>query len=340
MPRKAQSKSSGPLQQPISPVYVISGKERRRAVDELGKIVDFLLEDSDPQVCLSQYDGPDAKLADVLDDLRTLPFLAERRVIVVKDADKFITNYREYLENYLNAPSATGVLVMLADSFPKTTRLAKLVAKIGQHIPCDPVKANQLPEFIADYARSQYNLALNVNAARLLVELVGDDSGMLESEIDKVATYLAGSTEKNISAELIQNLIGDNRQFNAFNVIDAMTEGNTALALTRFNQMIQRSKDAQFTAVGAFAWHFRRLYNARLLLDERVSERDIISRVKLWGNVRQFMTQVHRLNIRQIAAVIRELTKIDLDSKTGRGTVASGLEKLIVKFGRTARQTG
>lgn len=321
------------------PIYVIAGKDRRRIVDQANQLRDQLLGDADPQVTLSVYESNQAELADVLDDLRTLPFLAPLRLVMVKDADAFIRQYRSELEAYFDKPSATGVLMLLAESFPKSTRLAKIATKIGQVIYCDPLKPRELPAFVADYAQKSYNLKLGRPAAELLVDLVGDDSGMLLAEVDKLAAYLADPTSKTdqIKPELVQQLVGNNRQFNAFNVIDAMTTGQTAQALTQLDAMLSQDRTAQFTAVGAFAWHFRRLYNARILHDQRMGDREICKTLRIWGQPDAFMQQVRRLPLPRIAGVVEDLLQVDYASKTG-GSVQMGLANLIVRFAGRQRR--
>lgn len=320
----------------VKPIYVVFGKERRRAADTVAELAQELLEGADPQLALSSYDGPAAELADVLDELRTVPFLAERRVVIVKEADDFISKYREQLEAYLQNPCSTGVLVLMAESFPGNTRIAKLAAKIGQVTACEPVKPRELPGYVAEYARSRYGLKLGGEAANLLIELGGDDAGLLAGELDKLAVYVSDPQRprKEITAQDIQALVGQNRQFNVFNVIDAMTVGDAGSALTRLVQMLAQDRDAQYSAVGAFAWHVRRLYQARVLLEKRMPEQQICTAAKVWNNKDQFLRQVKQLNLARIGAMLQRLSSIDLDSKTGLGSVQSGLEKWIVEFGR------
>src|ERR1051325_5813762 len=126
--------TSGP-----APVYVVHGAEaflKRQAVTE---IIDKVLGNADRSLAFSEYDGSAwVELASVLDDLRTLPFLAERRLVFVRDADTFITNHRQALEDYLENISPTGVLLIECRSFPGNTRLAKRAAAIGESIKCEP----------------------------------------------------------------------------------------------------------------------------------------------------------------------------------------------------------
>jgi len=318
----------------IRPIYVVYGKDRRRATEAVERIVDMALgEEADRQVNLSSYDGSEVALGDVLDELRTLPFLSPRRLVVVKDADGFIRQHRQALERYVAEPSATGVLVLMAESFPGNTRLAKLVAKTGRAVGCEPIKRGQVAAYLTRYAAERYGLVLERDAAAELVELGGDDASVLAAEIDKIAAYLAepGVENRRISPDIIGELVGNNRQFNVFNVIDAMTEGKADRALTLLGQMLAQDRQAQYTAVGSFAWQFRRLYNGRLLVEQGVSERDIVKQLRVWSGPDQFIRQVKRLTVRDIGAMLRELMRIDLHSKSG-GTVRGGLERLIIGF--------
>jgi DNA polymerase-3 subunit delta len=315
-------------------VYVIYGKDRRLALEELQSVSDRVLGEADPQVCLSRYEGA-VEWADVLDDLCTLPFLSERRLVVIKDADAFITAYRENLEKYLESPSETGVLVLMPDSFPKTTRLAKKVAKLGGLVNCEPVKPRDLPNYLVGYAKERHGLQLLRDGVEALVELVGEGANLLTNEIDKLATFLGSGEDakKRIDLEVIHKLTGSNRQFNVFNVIDAMTVGKTSLALSRLDQMLSQNREAQYTVVGAFAWHIRRLYNARLMMNRGLGGQAIIKQLRIWSQGDRFIGQVKGLSLGKIAGILQGLTDLDYAVKTSARSVNDGLEKLIIEFG-------
>jgi len=251
----------------IYPIYVIYGKDRHGAVDAYGEVVDRVLQDADRQVSLSVYE-PTVELATVLDDAQTLPFLSPRKLVTVEDADSFITRYREQLEKYLEKPSETGVLVLLCEHFASSTRLAKRVKVIGKAIKCEPLKSSNLPSTLINYSHRRHHLRLTHEAAQMLVELGGEDIHQLQNELDKIAVYLGGVGSKTdtIEADDVAKLTGNNRQHSVFSVIDEMSKQNAAQALSLLDQMLRQDRDAQFKAVGAFAFHFRKLYKGRLML--------------------------------------------------------------------------
>src|SRR5437867_3741329 len=109
------------------PVYVLTGDEdfvKRQVLAALRRQV--LGEEADG-FGLSAYPGDKAVWAVVHDELETLPFGGSRRLVVVENADPFVTRHRTALERYLAKPAATGVLVLDVRSWPSNTRLAKLI---------------------------------------------------------------------------------------------------------------------------------------------------------------------------------------------------------------------
>lgn len=322
--------------QQIPALYVVYGKDRRQKAQAVEAVIDQVLAGGDPQVSLNRYEGEQAALADVLDELRTLPFLSQRRLVIVQDADGFIQTYRQGLEDYLNKPSASGVLCLVAESFAGNTRLARLAKKIATVIVCDPISPRRLAGYLKQYAQDAHRLELPAASAELLIELGGDDAGMLVSQIDKLAAYLAdpATPARRIDPEAVEALVGQNRQYNAFAVIDSLTRGRLDSALGQLQRMLSQDRQAQFQVVGAFAWHFRRLYQGRIWQEQGRTDQQIVRALPVWSQQEAFMRQVRSLSLADLAGCLRRLSRIDWLSKTGGGAVQIGLETFIVDFCR------
>ena len=131
------------------PVYVLSGDEdflKRRCRDA---IIALTVGDADPTFAVSAYPGEKLDFSTVRNDLDTLPFLAPARVVVVEQADPFVTEHRPALERYVENPSKVGVLVLDVKSFPETTKLAKALpdaAKVKCEVPKYKLAVAPLPD--------------------------------------------------------------------------------------------------------------------------------------------------------------------------------------------------
>ena len=107
------------------------------------------------EMAVSRFEGKTTSLADVLDELRTLSFFARRRVVVVEEADPFVTKYRAELETYVQSPAKSGVLVLMVKSLPSNTKLAKLVDAGGLALDCGNPGEKDLVPWLTQLASDQ-----------------------------------------------------------------------------------------------------------------------------------------------------------------------------------------
>ena len=315
----------------VKPVYVICGKDEYLVGNSCKELLDRLLPEDQRAMSLYQPDANQANITTVLDELRTLPFLAERRVVLIKKAGPFVTAYRENIEKYLDDPATKGVLILTLDSWPKTTRLAKKLPKVGQLIEIGPLKPWEMPRFIADHIKQKFDKSISKDTAQLLVELAGDDPGRLSSEAEKLCMYVG--EKKQIASADVEALIGHNRMFNAFAVIDAVTIGDTTSAVQRLRNMFDSDKSTEFTVVGAFAYHFRRMFKAKALIEKGVNRQQAARQAGIWSNADAFFRQLGRMSLDRIGAIMSELARIDHAMKTGATTARVAIERLVIRLG-------
>jgi DNA polymerase-3 subunit delta len=322
---KANSSATGKTPEPI---FVIAGKEEASVNTECEKLLDKLLEPQQRTVGLFNADPAEVSISHVLDELRTVPFLTERRVVLVKNADKFISENRELLEKYFDNPCPTGILILTVTGWSTRTKLAKRLPKVGKLLTVTQPKPWQLPHRLIQYARDAHDKNLTKTAAELLIELTGDNLSQLYGEIDKLALF--AHTEKVITPRHIESLIGHNRIFGVFTVIDAIVAGNIAQAVYRLRSMFAENKSAGYTVVGAFAFHFRRMFNAKVLLEKGVRPAEIANRLRIWGNKENFFAQLQKMSLKQIGANLQQLAATDYAIKTGRTKTEVAVEQLVL----------
>lgn len=313
----------------FAPIVVISGKDNFLVTNEYEKIVETLLSPEERHMGLLVAEADKMEVAEILDELRTLPFLASRRVIVLKDAENFISKNRETLEKYLDSPCKSGTLVLCVSSFRSNTRLAKKVNKIGSVINVGEIKRWELSEYVVDYARNSVGKRIDKKTAEMIVELVGDEPGKLCSEIDKLALFVGDS--KVISEAEVCELTGHNREFDVFGVIDSITQGNADAAISKLRNMFTADKSAEFTAVGGFAFHFRRMFNAKLMQAKREPMQKIANTLRIFGDRNSYFSQLSKWSLEEISKVLQALARIDYESKVGQTTIPSAIEQLVIK---------
>jgi DNA polymerase-3 subunit delta len=280
-------------------------------------------------MAISQFDGSEITLAAVLDELRTLPFLAERRIVIVDAADTFVSEHRPALEKYLEKPSPTGVLVLLVQDPRTTSNLYKAVAARGGAVACQKLAQSDLARWIRERAKDTYAKTIDYETSALLADLVGDDLDRLDSELAKLSVYLG--QRKTITPGDVDELVANQRLHDAFELTGAIASKDAAAALLRWNDMLSKDSEASYRSVGLIAWQIRQLLRARSLRNQGLSRDEVLSRLHMPYFVRdKFIEQVSKFPERRLRGLLGELVKLDLASKTGGAPANRGIELFIM----------
>jgi DNA polymerase-3 subunit delta len=304
-----------------SSVYALIGSDSFLQLQELARVAAALGAEAQRM----DYDGETAPLAEVLDELRCYSMFGGGcgKLVVVRNADAFVTRYREQLEDYAAAPSDSGTLVLRLNSLPKVQRIYKSIDKLGGIIDCEPSK--DLARWAADHAKSAHKVALAPDAARLLVELVGADLGRLDTEIAKLAIG-ADETGGKITADLVAQNVAFTREREMWDLTNAMASGNTAEALRRWRQLIQSDPSAEFRAV---TWLGIWLGDVAAVVNRSPAVQKL--RWKYKGDAfDKFVAGANALGKGGHARALDLLTEIDKQSKSGVGDAAANVERFIL----------
>ncbi len=297
-------------------------------------------------MCLAEYDGPTADLATVLDDVRTLPFLGPRRVVIVREADRFVGGRkgrgegesdgggrepagrgREFLEQYVSSPCPTGVLILECASFPSNLRLYKRVAELGGCLACDAPKPWTLPQWLSQRCQSEYGKRLDPDAAKCIVDQVGDSLGMLDGELAKLSIYVG--SRPNITIDDVEKLVGHDREHKVFGILAAMADGDRATALRLWEEVWQSDKSAEHRAIGGIAYGVRQLLAAHREVQAGASPAGLARR--FYTNEQRLAAQLRVFTPDRLRRQLAQLAEADLASKTGGGSVRTSIERFILE---------
>jgi len=312
-------------QSPIKSVYVLHGKDAFLRDAARSEIVRQIIGDSDPQVAVSTFEA-DAELAVVLDELRTMPFLAPRRAVIVRDADVFITEYREALDKYLQSPSANSSLILMVTGWLPKSNLGKLVAKIGEVINCTPPDEANLPNFIRDAAQKR-SKKIRTDAAQLLQAWIGPDLAAIDSEMEKLSIYIGERAEINVDD--VSRLVTSSAGPEAFALTNAITAGDVSAALKALGGMINQRGD-EFKALGMVVWHLRRVLSAQQNIAAGTPVNRALPNMP-YSAQGPFIAMLKRRPLKKLQQDFRRLIATDLAMKSGAKPQAA-LTDLVVQL--------
>lgn len=317
----------------VQPVFVLHGEEQFLKRQALTLLRELVLGPEDDGFALSHHPGDKATFAAVRDELATLPFLSPRRLVVVEGADPFVTRERARLEKYVAAPSATGVLVLDVQSWRADTRLAKELPDAAV-LSCKSPATARLPEWCVKWCTARHGKPLPLAAARLLVDLVGPDMGLLDQEMGKLAVY-AGEAER-IEAADVDRLVGNSRNENTWKIFDLIGSGKSGEALTFLNRLLDQGEE-HMKLLGAFSMQMRRLAQAARLHGIGTSVGEALEQVGVPPFARRQAEQhLRHLGRRRLDLLYDWLLETDLGMK-GSSQLSPRLllERLVIRLART-----
>lgn len=333
-----------PGKYPIKDFCVIFGKDAFLKFHAVRLIRDHVLEGEDAEFSLTRFEGASVRLQDVLKELATKSmFGGGRRLVVVEDADSFITKYRTELEDYADKSSKNAVLLLVPDSFPSNTKLFKKLAENGLIVEAEALSEKELPKWIVRWAKHQHRVACDLNAADLLLQRIGPEHGLLDQELAKLALLVPTKDDGSagcITPELVEEAAGSWRTQIVFEIFNLALTGQTASAIREMDRLLLSGEDV-ISIFNQNASTLRKLAAAtRLILDAEKNGKKITVRQALTqiGVVKPFIQskmekQLMSLGRHRGAKLLDWLLQADLDFKGGsRSDPRLILETLIFKI--------
>jgi DNA polymerase-3 subunit delta len=262
---------SEPDQQPAAAVFAVFGDEEFLKREVLKTLRRQVLGSDEDGFSLTTVTGKEAQLHEVFDSLATVTLFGDgKRLVIVEEADPFVTQYRAELEDYVARPAKGGVLVLEVKTWPGNTRLAKAVGASGLAIECKAPNERQLKTWLTQRAKSEHQVRLDAAAADLLLELVPPELGILVQEISKLA-LLAGD-ERVIDVKLVRENVGGWRARTTWDMIDAAADGRAADAIAQLDRLIAAGEKPH-GLLPQIASSLRRFATAMALIDEADARR-------------------------------------------------------------------
>ena len=321
------------------PIYALVGDEDflKRLARE--KIVAAAVGDADAEFAVAVYAGEKLDFSTVRNDLDTLPFLAPCRVVVVENADPFVTDFRPQLEQYATKPSPVGVLILDVKTFPETTKLAKALPDAAKIVCKAPpaYKIDALAAWCVGWAKTRHGKKLAADAAELLVDLVGSAMGMLDQELGKLASAVGAKAA--ITAEDVGKLVGRSKAAEVFKIMDAIGEGRPGEALSILESLFAEGEDPM-AILGPLTAQLRKLAAVGRLTAEGMALGPAMDAAKIpnWGGGKlrvSFQQQLKHLGRRRLDRLTEWLAEINLGLKGGNALPERvQVERLIVMLAR------
>jgi len=297
-----------------APLYYLWGKDPLLLEDALSRSIETVISKNPVDFNLNIF-HPSASSQQILDAALTLPFMADRRLVILKDFQDFPEVTIKDLLSYLKRPSSGTCMIILSNRPPKKGLDIKWKV---YHLD---LKERDMLQWVRTLSLKN-GIKLTDTAINILLEFTGYDTGLLSMEIEK----LANSGKKTIKEEDVVSSITLMRHFSSFELISCIIKGQKTRAMRMLRSILREGSvtDSATLLLGALNWHFREFYNLWLNRGKRPPKMSSDT----YNNLKKFLpfcSEERFLNI------FKALHEADVMIKTG-GMAEIVLETLLINL--------
>ncbi|WP_040280897.1 DNA polymerase III subunit delta [Psychroserpens damuponensis] len=317
----------------IKPIYFLMGEEPYY-IDAISDYIEnnVLVEEEKGFNQMVLY-GRDVTIDDIVGNAKRFPMMAERQVVIVKEAQD-LSRSIEKLAAYAANPQPSTVLVInyKYKKVDKRKALYKAIKKTGVAFESKKMYENQVGEWIRRVLAGQ-NYTISPKASQMLVEFLGTDLSKINNELEKLKIVLPEGTQ--ISAEHVEQHIGISKDYNNFELRKAIGAGDTLKAFKIVKYFADNPKDNPMVmTVSLLFSFFSQLLHYHGLNDK--NPRNVASALKINPYfVNEYVTAARNFPMRKVSQVISTLREFDVRSKgVQSNAVPQGdlLKELLVKI--------
>ncbi|MGV6830041.1 MAG: DNA polymerase III subunit delta [bacterium] len=317
----------------ILPIYFLMGEEPYY----IDKITEFIQNNvlSEEERGFNQIVvyGRDTTIEDIVTNAKRFPMMAERQVVIVKEAQD-LSRTIEKLVKYAENPQPSTVLVVnyKYKKIDKRKALYKAIQKTGYVFESKKLYENQVADWIRrTLAGKKYSIT--PKAAQLLVEFLGTDLSKISNELSKLQLIIEANSQ--ITAEDVEKHIGISKDFNNFELRKAIGEKDRLKTLRIIKYFSENPKDNPIVVTNALLFsYFSQLLQYHGLNDK--SPRSVASALRINPYfVKDYSSAARNYSMKQVSAILSYLRESDLKSKgVGANALPQGdiLKELVAKI--------
>lgn len=312
------------VKEEFPPIYFFYGEEPFLVERAGRRVMEKAVDPSMKDFNLNIYYGADCKGTEILDTAQTLPMFSQRRVVVVRQADKLPAATQEGLLPYLANPCPETCLLFLAAKPDLRRKFFSELKKQPGSLEFKKLYENRLTPFITGEA-SLHGKKIDGAGAELLAFMVGNNLQELVSQVEKASLYVGDRPVINLAD--IRAIVSQSKAFSAFELARYMGEKNLARSVATLQAMLHNGDEAPMI-LGALTSHFRRIWRIRELLDQKLPAAEIGKQLKINSFfLGEQVTQAKRYSVRELRGLFERFYQGDLAVKTGASsaTVLQGL---------------
>lgn len=318
----------------IGRLYLLYGEEAYLRKQYCDKLKQALVADDDTMNC-SVYSGRDIDVGEIVDIAGTMPFFAERRVIVIENSGWFKSGDDRIMELVKAIPDTT-YMIFVEEDVDKRGKLYKAVASNGYAAVCEMQDEATLKKWIMGLLKKE-NKLITSDALNLLIDKTGTNMENIKREVEKLVCYKYYT--EGITVSDVEELCIVQIQNKIFDMVEAVARKDQKQALALYYDLIAL-KEAPMKILALIARQFNMLLQVKEMKSKGYQENDIAKQTGLnpYYLKKKYIPQAAQFKQRQLESALRACVEAEESVKTGRMSDVLSVELIIVGLSSEKRK--
>jgi DNA polymerase-3 subunit delta len=321
------------------PIYVCYGTEKYLQQEFIQHMIDKLIEPEQKAFAVSRYDLIEASLDTVLDDAETLPFLADKKIVIAKNA-LFFTGAKEStkvehrigrLLDYMKSPVDYAVIVFVVDvdKLDERKKIVKALKDSQSAIPFLPLSVEELTRWIIRRAE-KWGVTFVEGAVDQFILYTGAQLQLITAELEKLSLFVGPNGC--ITRELIGQLVVRSAEQNVFILMDEIVKQRLDNALSILHDLLKQ-REEPIKIILLIARQFRMMLQIKELEHQSYSQQQIAGQIGAHPYAVKLASEQGRsYTLTRLSGLLSRLGELDYRMKSGKVDKALGLELFILEL--------
>ena len=310
-------------------VYLLYGQEAYLKKQYKDKLKKALVADGD-NMNFSAYEGKNVNPREIIDLAETLPFFADRRVILIENSG-FFKSTGDDLADYLKAPSESTCFIFVEEEVDKRSKLYKAINKVGKSVEFGEQNEDLLVRWIVGRLRRE-NKNITRDVLQLFMDKTGSDMGNIDRELEKLICYAIDKDV--IEAEDVEAVTTEQITSRIFEMVNAIAEHEQKKALDLYYDLLTL-KEPPMRILFLITRQFQILLNVKDMSGKGFDQGTIASKVGIPPfAVRKNQAQAKGFRKEQLKQALVDGVELEEAVKTGRMNDQMAVELFIVKYSK------
>lgn len=324
----------------ISPLYVLYGSEKFRMNEFAAFLEDHLIAKEDRDFAVIPFDLSETPVQAVVEEAETVPFMVERKLLLVRDASLFTAGKEnaklehrvEQLSEYMQHPAEFSVIVFMVnnDKLDERKKIVKAAKAAGTVLAFNPLGAEELVRWVEKGFRDR-GCSVATGTPEALIANAGTGLQGLSAEMDKLSLFAGqGGT---VTPAAVESLVHRGTEQNVFTLVEDIANLRLDKALNTLYELLkQREEPIKIAAL--IARQFRIILQVKDLSALSYSQGQIASQLGLHPYaVKLAGEQARKFDSQRLRSIMSILADLDYQMKTGAIDKVLGLELFMLRLG-------